>query len=72
MFGSHENWARQEQYFLQLIRQGMKKGVSIQVVLYDVMAQFKERYPISDDCTVMLFSLKHVSAPWAVFRPAYQ
>ena len=72
VFGSHENWARQEQYFLQLIRQGMKKGVSIQVVLYDVMAQYKERYPISDDCTVMLFSLKHVSAPWAVFRPAYQ
>lgn len=72
LFASHENWAIQEQYFLQLIRQGMKKGVSIQVVLYDVMAQFKERYPINDDCTVMLFSLQHVTTPWSVFRPTYQ
>lgn len=72
LFANHENWEVQEQLFLQLIRQGMKKGNSIQVVLYDVMAQFKGRYLIHDDCTVMLFRLQHVAAEWSVFRPAYQ
>ena len=71
LFASQENWMMQEELFLQLIRQGIKKGVSIQVVLYDVMAQFKQRYPTNDDCTVMLFQLHHIAAPWSVFRPAY-
>ncbi|MEG0473237.1 MAG: SpoIIE family protein phosphatase [Solibacillus sp.] len=71
LFASQENWMKQEELFLQLIRQGIKKGASIQVVLYDVMAQFKHRYPTNDDCTVMLFQLRHIAAPWSVFRPTY-
>lgn len=71
LFASQENWVMQEELFLQLIRQGIKKGVSTQVVLYDVMAQFKQRYPSNDDCTVMLFQLHHIAAPWSVFRPSY-
>lgn len=72
LFSSNESWELQEQLFIQLIRQGIKKGNSIQVVLYDVMAQFKERHPVNDDCTVMLFRLQHVATQWSVFRPAYQ
>ena len=72
LFSSLEQWEQQEQLFIQLIRQGLKKGSSIQVVLFDVMTQFKQRYPINDDCTVMLFRLQHVTKPWSVFRPAYQ
>lgn len=72
LFGGRENWAQQEQLFLQLIRQAIKRGATIQAALYDVMAQFNERYSIDDDCTVMLFRIQHVATKWSVFRPAYQ
>lgn len=71
LFTSEGNWETQEQLFIQLIRQGMNRGATIQVVLYDVMAQFKQRYTIHDDCTVMLFQLQHIASEWSVFRPAY-
>ena len=70
LFTSTDNWARQENLFLQLIRQGIRKGSSINVVLYDVMAQYKQQYETNDDCTVMLFQLTHVNPEWSVFRPA--
>ncbi|MBD8034834.1 MULTISPECIES: SpoIIE family protein phosphatase [Solibacillus] len=69
LFSPSAQWDAQEQLFIRLIRQGIEKGASIQVVLFDVMTQFKQMYPIADDCTVMLFRLQHVSKPWQVFRP---
>ncbi|MGN7478886.1 SpoIIE family protein phosphatase [Solibacillus silvestris] len=69
LFSSSAQWDAQEQLIIRLIRQGLDKGASIQVVLFDVMTQFKQMYPIADDCTVMLFRLQHVTKPWQVFRP---
>lgn len=70
LFSPSAQWDAQEQLFIRLIRQGLENGASIQVVLFDVMTQFKQKYPIADDCTVMLFRLQHVIKPWQVFRPA--
>ena len=72
LFSTIAPWDVQEQLFIRLIRQGLENGASIQVVLFDVMTQFKQMYPIADDCTVMLFRLQHVTKPWHVFRPTVQ
>lgn len=73
IFTSSEDWAKQEALFLQLIRQCIKKGAALNVILYDVMAQYKQVYKMDDDCTVMLFQLTHLNPQWSVFRPnSYQ
>lgn len=69
LFSSEENWQTQEQLFLQFVRHSMRKHTQLNVVLYDVMAQYEGRFAIEDDCTVMLFTLKHLTQQWAVFKP---
>lgn len=68
LFSSEENWQTQEQMFLQFVRHSVRKQVQLNVVLYDVMSQYEQRYKIEDDCTIMLFSLQHITQQWAVFK----
>lgn len=69
LFTATEDWAIQEQQFIAAIRDSLAQGASVQVALFDCMTQYKQKYEIMDDCTVMLFRLQHEIKPWHVFRP---
>lgn len=69
LFTASEQWDVQEKRFIAAIRESLAQGASIQVALFDCMTHYKQKYEITDDCTVMLFRLQHVAKPWHVFRP---
>lgn len=69
LFTALEQWDVQEKRFISAIRESLAQGASIQVALFDCMTHYKQKYEITDDCTVMLFRLQHVAKPWHVFRP---
>ncbi|MEO4055540.1 SpoIIE family protein phosphatase [Solibacillus sp. CAU 1738] len=64
LFSSTANWDEQETYFLDLIKQRITEKMPIDVLLYDVMEQFKRRYTIEDDCTMIGFIMQHVIPKW--------
>lgn len=69
LFSSAYEWDEQEQYFVQLMKSGIKNGIPIEVMLYDVMDTFQSRYEVEDDCTVIAFTVSHVVPKWAVVKP---
>lgn len=69
LFSEIENWVVQEQRFISSIRESLAQGATIQVALFDCMTRYKQKYEITDDCTVMLFRLQQEVKPWHVFRP---
>ncbi|MFP3918109.1 SpoIIE family protein phosphatase [Lysinibacillus telephonicus] len=69
VFSSEFEWEEQEKYFISLIKSRIKNEMPIEVILYDVMEQFGQRYTVEDDCTVILFTVAHVVPKWAVFSP---
>lgn len=64
LFSSIANWDEQETYFLNLIKQRIADKMPIDVLLYDVMEQYKRKYEIEDDCTMIGFFMKHVIPEW--------
>lgn len=72
LFTTLDGWDKQENFFLQMIRQSMSKGMAPKTALYEVMNQYEQRYQIEDDCTVMLFKVKHRNTNWATVQPSMQ
>lgn len=70
LFSSTADWVQQETFFLQLIRNAINRKINLNVLLYEAMTQYKQRYTMDDDCTVMLFKMSHMNPQWSVFRPA--
>lgn len=69
VFSSEFDWEEQERYLVQLLKARIQNEMPIEVILYDVMEQFGEVYPVDDDCTVIMFTVNHVVPKWAVFSP---
>ncbi len=68
LFSSELNWDEQESYFLELIKQRIAEKMPIDVLLYDVMAHYKGRYEIEDDCTLIGLTLQHIIPQWATVK----
>lgn len=68
LFSSKYDWEEQEQFFVSLLKTRIKNRMQIEVILYDLMEQFQQRYEVDDDCTVILFNVAHVIPKWSVFR----
>lgn len=69
LFSSHYDWDEQEQYFIHLLKVRIRHGMPIEVLLYDVMEEFQNKYEVEDDCTVICFNVSHVMPEWSVFGP---
>ena len=69
VFSSEFDWEEQEGYLVSLLRARIQNDLPIEVILYDVMEQFGNIYPVDDDCTVIMFTVNHVVPKWAVFSP---
>lgn len=68
LFSTECDWNEQESYFLQLIKERIAEKMPMDVLLYDVMAQYKACYTIDDDCTVIGLSLEHIIPEWATVK----
>ncbi|RHW31733.1 stage II sporulation protein E [Lysinibacillus yapensis] len=69
VFSSEYDWEEQERYLVNLLKTRIQSDLPIEVILYDVMEQFGNVYPVDDDCTVIMFTVNHVVPKWAVFSP---
>lgn len=67
LFSSQIDWEEQEQYFISILKDKITDGVPTSAILLDAMDQFKFRYDIDDDCTVIIFRVDHVAPKWSVF-----
>lgn len=68
LFEGTNNWHEQEKSFLKLLKQKNKQNLSADVLLYDVMAQYKRMFEIDDDCTVIACKIKHINPEWSVLN----
>ena len=68
LFDGAHNWQEQEKYFFQLIQKKVKQKLPTDVLLYDVMEQYKQAYEIQDDCTVIACKIKHINPEWSVLN----
>ncbi|RNC98551.1 SpoIIE family protein phosphatase [Lysinibacillus halotolerans] len=69
VFSSEFDWEEQEKYLVNLLKSRIQNEIPIEAILYDVMEEFGNLYPVDDDCTVIMFSVSHVVPKWAVFSP---
>lgn len=69
VFSSDFDWEEQEKYLVNLLKSRIQNEIPIEAILYDVMEEFGNLYPVDDDCTVIMFSVSHVVPKWAVFSP---
>ena len=67
VFSGEYDWEEQETYFISLLKEKIQQEIPIKVMLYDVMDNFRNYYPVDDDCTVIIFSVAHIVPEWAVF-----
>lgn len=68
LFEGTNSWNKQEAAFLKLLKQTNKPHLSADVLLYDVMAQYKRMFDIDDDCTVIACKIKHINPEWSVLN----
>ena len=68
LFDGAHNWHEQEKYFFQLIQKKMKQNLPADMLLYDVMENYKQTYEINDDCTVIACKIKHINPEWSVLN----
>lgn len=68
LFDGAHNWQEQEKYLFQLIQKKVKQKLPTDVLLYDVMEQYKQTYDIQDDCTVIACKIKHINPEWSVLN----
>lgn len=70
LFSSQIDLEEQEHYFVKLLQEKISGSLPTEAIIYDVMDQFKQRYEIEDDCTVMIFQVDHIAPKWSVFSSA--
>ena len=68
LFEGTNEWHDQEKAFLKLLKQKNKQHLSADVLLYDVMEQYKRMFDIDDDCTVIACKIKHINPEWSVLN----
>lgn len=57
-----------EKAFLKLLKQQNRQNLAVDVLLYDVIAQFKQTFLVEDDCTVLACRMQHIQAEWSVLK----
>ena len=68
LFDGAHNWQEQEKHFFRILQKTVKQKLSTDVLLYDVMEQYKQTYDIEDDCTVIACKIKHINPEWSVLN----
>ncbi|WP_431028602.1 SpoIIE family protein phosphatase [Lysinibacillus sp. LZ02] len=68
LFDGALHWHEQERHFFQLLKKKNKQQLATDVLLYDVMEQYKQAYDIQDDCTVIACKIKHINPKWSVLN----
>lgn len=68
LFDGTHNWQEQEKHFFRILQKTAKQKLSTDVLLYDVMEQYKQTYEIQDDCTVIACKIKHINPEWSVLN----
>ncbi len=69
LFSGEHDWDEQEQYFIEILKNSIENDIPMDILLYDLMEQYQQRYEVDDDCTIMLFNVGHVVPKWSVFKP---
>ncbi|KGR76582.1 SpoIIE family protein phosphatase [Ureibacillus manganicus] len=69
VFSGNHDWDEQEKYFVEILKDSIENEIPIEIMLYDLMEQYQQRYEVDDDCTIMIFNVGHVVPKWSVFKP---
>ena len=69
IFSNVASWQEQETFFLQLLRKFAKQQKTIAALLYESLDAYKAVYALTDDCTVIVMTMNHISAQWATVEP---
>ncbi len=68
LFDGQEGFMIREKAFLKLLKQQNRQKLAVDVLLYDVIAQFKQSFVLEDDCTLLACRVQHIQPEWSVLN----
>jgi len=68
IFNNQHSWVEQEQDFIQCIKRNYDRDWSLSSVLVEMMNDYRSKYEIEDDCTLIACKIDHVYNEWFAIR----
>lgn len=68
IFNNQHSWVEQEQDFIKCIKRNYERDWSLSSVLVEMMNDYRSKYEIEDDCTLIACRIDHVYNEWFAIR----
>ena len=69
LFSHTGTWHEQETYFMQLISEYVARELPSSALLVELMERYRQRFSLSDDCTIIFLKVKHPQPNWSTVAP---